>query len=359
MTTQDPKSSDWGSFECLTSIPQGQKLRQEVTLDAGGFQGGQTQFAVSAKLDPRTVAEDLASDISGCEQGPDFKVSPRKPGGPGSSGPYRTTKIFSYTAGDAGSGWFAVVPGPSDVTLIQVADAANKTSRFTLEQVTDLAQVAKDRLTKYGSRAAPTTPSTTTGTGSGPKAINEKMTVTGPDPVPSSDLFVAASQWGSSALTGGAKTSAGPGALEGSTAIVSCETDDQQAGVGGQVGVVSVRTGSGSATYLGHQRVQLDEATEPAVQKAYVQARLTEARALYAKGCSFPNGTVRSVPGASDGTYRLDTVFSDGTPTQSQWVGVTTQETPGAVSTIVITKASDSGKGFAELDRLLALARQK
>ena len=50
---------------------------------------------------------------------------------------------------------------------------------------------------------------------------------------------------------------------------------------------------------------------------------------------------------------------SDTTATLSQWVGVTTQKTPGAVSTIVLTKVADPGQGFAELDRLLALARQK
>ena len=40
-------------------------------------------------------------------------------------------------------------------------------------------------------------------------------------------------------------------------------------------------------------------------------------------------------------------------------VGVTAQQTPGAVSTVVITKAADPKQGFAELDRLLNLARQK
>ena len=185
------------------------------------------------------------------------------------------------------------------------------------------------------------------------------MPVSGPDPKPSSKLFIAASQWRSKSLTGGAKTTAGPGALEGSTAIASCETEQQQAGIGGKVGVVSVRTGNGSASYIGHQRVHLDDSTDPAVQKAYVAARLTEAKALYAKGCRFGNGTVKSTPGPTDGTWRLDTVFSDGSPTLSEWVGVTAQRTSGAVSTVVITKATDPKQGFTELARLLNLARQK
>jgi hypothetical protein len=350
MTTQDPKSADYRSFECLTTIPQGQQLRQQVTLDAGGFEGGQTQFAVSSKLDPQTVAEGIASDVAGCQQGPDFVVSPETAGG--------WPRLFSYTAGDAGSGWFAVVPGAADVTFIQIADAAHRTSVFTHPRVTALADIAEKRLARYGSG---TTSSTTTSnpTSSGPKAINQRMVVSGPDPLPSSNLFVAASQWASESLTAGAKTLDGPGALEGSTTVASCETDDQQAGIGGSVGVVSIRTGTGSASYIGRQRVQADQSTDSSVQQAYVNARLTESKALYAKGCKSPNSTVTSTPGPTAGTYRLDTVFNDGSPSLSEWVGVTTQRTPGVVSTVVITVAKDPHRGFAELDRLLALARQK
>ena len=331
MTTQDPKSSDYRSFECLATVPSGQQLRQEITLDAGGFQGGQTQFAVSAGQDPVTVAEGLTNDISQCQQGPDFHVNRLDETDAGS--------LYSYTAGDAGSGWFAVVTGASDVTLIQVTDPTPGKSQYSLVQVTALAEIAKERLARYGTTVTPTTSAPST---SGPQAIDEKMVVTGPDPVPSSNLFVAASQWASDALTGGAKTTAGPGALEGSTAIASCETDDQQAGMGGQVGVVSIRTGTGTASYLGRQRVQLDDATDAAVQKAYVTARLTEAKALYAKGCDGPNYTVQSTPGPTDGTFRLDTVFTDGSATLSEWVGVTSQRTPGAVSTVVITAAAET-----------------
>jgi hypothetical protein len=281
------------------------------------------------------------------------------PGGPGARGPYRPWKLFSYAAGDAGSGWFAVVTGPHDVTLLQVLEPSSKTTTFTAEQVTRLAQVAQQRLARYGTGTSSTPSMTTAPPVAGPKAMDEDMPVSGPDPKPSSKLFVAASQWTSKPLTDGAKATAGPGALEGSTAIASCETDKQQAGIGGNVGVVSVRAGSGSANYIGRQRVQVDTSTDPTTQRGYVNARLAEAKALYAKGCSFPNGTVKSTPGPSAGTWRLDTVFTDGSPTLSEWVGVTAQRTPGAVSTIVITKVADPEQGFAELERLLELSRQK
>jgi hypothetical protein len=375
MTTQDPKSADWASFECLTSIPQGQTLRQEVTLDGGGFQGGQTQFAVSSKLDPLTVAEGIASEIAQCQQGPDFKVSSQKPGGPGSSGPYRTTKIFSYTAGDAGSGWFAVVPGPSDVTLIQIVDAANATSRFTLAQVTALAQIAKDRLTNYGSGVAPTTPSTTITTGSsGPKAIDQVMQVTGPAPVPASKYFVAASQWSDQLLGPGGKTYSGqgnPGDTLGDIGIF-CETKDFLSGFGGRLGEVEIQSGPGDGKVIGQQRVRIDDAdtSKPegaALAKQSVTSQLAQEESTLVRGCTEPDGKVTTTTGPTEGTFLLaKKVTGKSSGTDYRWVGVTALATPGAWTTIVFHETSDGQgfqgtpkQGFAELDRLLALARQK
>ena len=71
------------------------------------------------------------------------------------------------------------------------------------------------------------------------------------------------------------------------------------------------------------------------------------------------NGTVKATPGPTDGTWRLDTVFKDGSPTFSEWVGVTAQQTPGAMTTIVLTKVPNPKMGFPELDRLLNLAKQR
>ena len=292
-----------------------------------------------------------SSAVANCQAGPDFVVTKAKD---------TAFPVYSYATKEAGSGWFVVVPGSSGVALLQLIDPAFNdvaSGGFTKDDLVELARIAQVRMNGAPASSAATT---TRPSATGATAVDEVMPVSGPDPKPSSKLFVAGSQWTSPGLTAGEKTSAGPGALEGSTAIASCETDQQQAGIGGSVGVVSVRTGTGNASYIGHQRVQLDESTDAVVQKAYVQARLTEAKALYAKGCSFANGTVKSTPGPTDGTYRLDTVFKDGTtPGLSEWVGVTALETPGAVATVVITKASNPNQGFAELDRLLGLARQK
>ena len=342
----------FGPVECLSSEP-GTKVQQEqVTVEGTQFEGGQVRFAIGAGQDVATAAEGVATDIAGCQAGPGFTVTRVETNG--------FPKLFSYTAGDAGSGWFAVVVGPRDVGVLQVVDPSHATSVYTRAQVAELAKTAMERLKRYGTGSSGSGTSTTTAPPfSGPKAVDEQMPVVGPAPVPSSTLFVAASQWTSTSLTGGAKAYAGPGALEGSTAITACETDQQQAGIGGQVGIVSVRAGSGSANYIGKQRVQVDESADPATQQGYVKARLADASTLYAKGCSFANGKVKATPGPTQGTWRLDTVFSDGSPTRSEWVAVTAQRTPGAVSTIVITKMADPKQGFAELDRLVNLARQK
>ncbi|TPG19071.1 hypothetical protein [Pedococcus bigeumensis] len=373
MTTQDPKSADWASFECLTSIPQGQKLRQEVTLDAGGFQGGQTQFAVSSKLHPDTVAEGIASDIRQCQQGPDFAVTGASLSGD-LHGPYRTTQIFSYTAGDAGSGWFVVVPGPSDVTLIQIIDAAHPKSVFTVEQVVDLAQIAKDRLKWYGSGAAPTTPATTTSTSSGPKAIDQVMQITGPAPVPASKYFIAASQWSDPLLGPGGKTYAGqgnPGDTLGDIGVF-CETKDFLSGFGGRLGEVEIQSGPGDGNVIGHQRVRIDDADTStpegaALAKQSVTSQLAQEESTLVRGCTEPDGKVTTTTGPTDGTFLLTKkVTGDASGTDYRWVGVTPLATPGAWTTIVFHQTSD-GQGFqgtpkqafAELDRLLALARQK
>ncbi|GAB3067186.1 hypothetical protein [Pedococcus soli] len=345
------------AVECLDVEP-GTKVQQAIlTQRTGSLSGGQVRFSLDAGTDAGTAASGVANDISDCALAPGFHVDALTETAAGS--------LFAYTAGDAGSGWFAVVHGKRDVAVLQVVDPDHAKSVVTGQQVEALATIAQERLTRYGTGTAgsgsPSATSTTPQIGptGSTRALSQDMPVAGPRPVPASPLFVAASQWRSPALSGDVTTTAGPGALEGSTAIASCETTEQQAGIGGRVGVVSVRAGTSATSYVGHQRVQLDESTGAAVQQTYVAARLDEAKALYGKGCKFGNGTVTSTAGPSQGTYRLDTVFTDGSPTLSEWVGVTAQKTSGAVSTIVITKLKDQKQGFAELDRLLMLARQK
>jgi hypothetical protein len=338
------------NHECLTTVPLGQTRREEITAAGSTVSGGQTRFTIAPALDPTTVAEGMASDISGCSL-PQFAVTRAR-----TSATSSWPRLYSYTAGTAGSGWFAIVPARRDVTLIQITDQRSGATRFTQEQVAALATIARSRLERYGTGAATPTP---TGSPSvtGPKAVDEQMPVSGVAPVISSSLFVAASQWASTALTGGKLTDADPsqpgGGLGG---VAPCETDAYLSGVAGRYGIVRIRAGQGSADSIGLQRVRLFEDVDA---RSLVDADLVRARSLLSHGCTLANGTVRSTAGPTAGTYRLDTVFTDGSPTVSAWVGVTAQHTQGAVSTVVITRATDPTRGFAELDRLLALARQK
>lgn len=342
--------------ECLATNPRGQVQRQQVTVDGLAFEGGQTRFSVDSNSDPDTVAEGIASDIAGCQAGHGFVVTPETASG--------WPRLYSYTAGDAGSGWFAVVPGAHDVTLIQVVDPSHKNSVFTHPQVTALADIAQKRLAKYGTHAAP--PSTTTSTPViGPSAINEPMPVSGVAPLLSPNLFVAASQWTSPGFAKGAKAYAGKGAQEGSATIVQCETDDQQAGIGGRYGIVTVRAGSGDANVIGKQRVRLFEDVDAA---GLASADVKGLDTLIMKGCGTGKDTTTATRGPQPGTYLLTTKVSgpDGSGVMYQWVGVTLQQTPGAVTTIAFHGTSDgqgftgtAAQGFTELDRLLALARQK
>ena len=88
---------------------------------------------------------------------------------------------------------------------------------------------------------------------------------------------------------------------------------------------------------------------------------------MLGKGCAESDGKVTVKRGPADGTYLLTKkVTGEATGTAYRWVGVTALSTPGAWTTVVFHGTDDgqgfqgtAAQGFAELDRLLALARQK
>ena len=345
--------------ECVAVEP-GTKVQQEqVATDT--IEGGQTRFTIGAGSDPQTAAEGLADGVAGCQAGPGFSVTPVQ----ADSWP----RLYSYTAGEAGSGWFAIALVENDIALLRVADPRTGPSAFTRQQVGALAEVAAARLGRYGSGAtASPAPTTTQPTPNVPftRAIDQQMPVVGVEPLLPSKLFVAASQWTSPAFANGAKAYAVPGAQEGSSAIVQCETDQQQAGIGGRYGIVSIRAGSGDANYIGKQRVRLFEDVQG---YELVQADMARLDKLVMAGCTTADGANRTTAerGPVQGTYLLTTrVTAEATGPMYQWVGVTGQQTEGAISTIVF-HGTDDGQGFTgskeqgfeELLRLMDLARQK
>ena len=341
--------------ECVVVEP-GTKVQQEqVATDT--VEGGQTRFTIGAGSDPQTAAEGLADGVAGCEAGPGFTVTPVQTG----SWP----RLYSYAAGEAGTGWFAIALVKNDIALLHVADPRTGPSSLTRQQISALAEVATQRLARYGSgsTAAPT-PTTTTPV-AGPPAIDQDMPVVGVEPLLSSKLFIAASQWTSPLFADGAKAYPGQGNQEGSSAIVECETDDQQAGIGGRYGIVTIRAGSGDANVIGKQRVRLFEDVQG---YELVQADMARIDKLVMAGCSSPGGNRTAAErGPVQGTYLLTTrVTTEATGMMYQWVGVTGQQTEGAISTIVFHGTNDGQgfqgtkqQGFQELLRLMDLARQK
>ena len=212
LTTLDAKSADWRNHECLTTIPQGQVLRQEVTI--GGFQGGQTQFRVSSTQDPGHGRRGAGLRHRRVPARSSFTVTPTK----GTGWP----RLFSYTAGDAGSGWFAVVPGKHDLTLIQVVDPTHAKSVYTEKQVEALATIAEQRLARYGTGTSSGGSATTSTPAVGPtgsvRALSQDMPVSGATAGP----YLGTVRGGVSVGLAGAQRRGRdrrrPGALEGSTA---------------------------------------------------------------------------------------------------------------------------------------------
>ncbi|MDF2146635.1 hypothetical protein [Knoellia sp. p5-6-4] len=333
---------------CLGSTQLGRPVQAETLLSAqGNIQGGQTRWAATSGSASGAAAA-VARAIGSCQQG-EFAVTPVQT----DSWP----RLYSYKAGGAGSGWYAVATAGKHLAVVTVTEPDHPSSEFSREQVERLAAIATERLEQYGD-TSPTTagPSPTTTSG-------EDLPVVGSEPLPPSRLFLPASQWSSKLLGKGQRTYAGPGDQEGSASIVQCETDEFLAGIGGRWGVVSIRAGSGDANYIGKQRVRLFEDIQG---YELVQADIKRLDTLVMKGCGTAEARTTAERGPVPQTWLLTTRVSgpDASGTMYQWVGMTGMQTEGAVSTLVFHGTDDGrgftgtkAQGFAELERLMDLAR--
>jgi hypothetical protein len=314
---------------------------QEVRSQFSPLVGLQVHF-VTGPGGAEAAATRFAAALVNC--GTPFTVTPKDSAG--------WPRLFSYTTRHTGSGWLAVVASGSDVAYLQVVDPGATRPAVDEGSFRDLAEIAQTRLELYGSagttRPAPIGGASTT-PGSGVTALDEEMSVAGPQPLLDSSLFVAGSQWASAALTGGKQSSAGAGDWEGSASLTECDADST---TGGRFGIVRVRNSS-TGVYFGAQRVRILASAQEAKDYA---AKL---QTVLARGCDFPNGTNKVTAGDRDGIYRVDTVFADGSTTFTSFVGYTEMETPNAVTTVVVWGLPDQARGVDEMARLLALARQK
>jgi hypothetical protein len=341
---------------CQTPEPGSRRETQRVVGRAAQpdatLLGVQTRYSFVSDAAARAGMTTLAQGIASCTA----PVSPRE----------RTTssaaahqRIWSYTK-DGATGWLALAQYGTSVAWLEVSADAPEAAAVDQADMATIAGIAYQRLRLYGAPATPK-PGITTPP---PRAVDEDMPVTGPQPALSSSLFVAATQWASPVLTGGQRAYAGPGDPEGSSTVVQCETD-QKMTTAGRYGIVSVRSGPGDANYIGKQRVRLFEGADAVDEVTTERQRVDD---IVMAGCGVPGGsTTTATRGPTAGTYLLTTVTgTDASGTLFQWVGVSTMATPGAISTIAFHGTSDGqgftgtpAQGFAELDRLLALARQK
>ena len=235
---------------CQTPEPGSRRETQRVVRSAAQpdatLLGVQTRYTFVSDTAAQSGVGTLARGIASCAA----PVNPRE----------RTTstaaahpRIWSYTK-DGATGWLALAHYGTSVAWLEVSADAPGAATVDQADMATLADIAYQRLLLYGAPAAPK-PGITTPP---PRAVDEDMPVTGPQPALSSSLFVAASQWASTVLTGGQRSYAGPGDPEGSSTIVQCETD-QKMTTAGRYGIVSVRSGPGDANYIGKQRVRLFE----------------------------------------------------------------------------------------------------
>ena len=133
------------AVECLDAAP-GAKVQQEgLTLDAGGSSGGQVRFALASGTDPAAASGDRRRHRRVRAGG--------RIHGHSLAAPRRGT-LYSYTAGDAGPAGSPSSPGRRRAVL-QIVDPDHPTSIFTQSRSTSLADVAQQRLARYGTGTDP------------------------------------------------------------------------------------------------------------------------------------------------------------------------------------------------------------
>ncbi len=346
--------------DCQTSEPSTSVQSEGVRGEQSGFQGLQRRYVTGSASESAAAAQRMATGIENCVA----PLDPTEVDAPGGA------RVWSYTTPGAGSGWIVVAHAGRQLAWLQVVEPDHEKTAYTAGQVRALTTVALERLRRYGngsgssrsgsprSGSSRSGSSSTSAAGSGghapssptPSAVDERMNVVGTSPAPPASLFVAASQWSSTALTGGTRTQSGPLEYTGEPQMFTCDPDTRSGGEFGFVGVTNVATGH----FIGRQRVRQLATAEKA------DAYLSRLESALSGGCTFPNGTVTATAGDTEGTYELTTSFSRGNaPDIRTFVGVSTQETTGAVSTLVVTEIEHPDRGLTEMARLLALARQK
>ncbi|HEX8971073.1 hypothetical protein [Oryzihumus sp.] len=319
--------------------PGTQAHAQSVNAESSGLQGDQRVYGNPSTAAADGEADTLVSQLLTCA-GP-MKVSVVAD----SAWP----KVFSGI-GPASTEWFVVTHAGSRVGIVTIVEPGEGGKhRWTVSQVQDIGAVAQRRL---GGDVGPQPGRSTTTPPSPTRARTEQMPIAGTRPLLPSSLFVAASQWSSPALSQGHATHAVTTDWEGSAQVHECDVDTamDMTSSAGRFGIVTVAD-QVDGTILGRQRVRLTASAAAARAEA---DRIIHGIATC--GSRVPHVTVTQDP-AHPGLFKV-VGAEPGAPAAAGWLAVSVQDgTPAAVTTLYLR--SQPAQGFAELDRLLSLARQK
>lgn len=343
----DFKESGGGAIPDCANVgePGSRERAQEVVAESSGLQGDQRVYGNASASAGDHKADELVSQLLACSSGAPV-ASPKVSIVADSAWP----KVFS-AVGPASTAWYVVTHAGSKVGLVSVIEPGEGGKhRWTAAQIQDIGAVAQRRLVGgVGPAPAPTGGST-----SAPVARNEPMPVAGTRPLLSATLFVAASQWSSGAVSQGHATHAVTTDWEGSAQVHECDLDTamDMTGTAGRFGIVSVAD-QVDGTFLGKQRVRLMGSAERARAEA---ARL--GAGVESCGRRQQGVTVRT-DAAHPGVWRVEVTYPGAKPVTT-WLAVTTLGgTPDAVTMLYVRTPMADTDGWAQMERLLALARQK
>ncbi|MGN6635612.1 MAG: hypothetical protein ACTHJ6_09155 [Oryzihumus sp.] len=313
---------------------------QSVTAESAGLQGDQQVYDNGSTAIADRKADQVVSQLLACSSG----GAPVKPPKVSVVADSAWPKVFSGV-GPASTEWFVVTHSGSKVGIVTIVEPGESGKHhWTVSQVQDIGAVAQRRL--GGDVAA------TTGSGPSTVAFDERMPVAGTRPLLPSSLFVAASQWAAPGLSGGHGTHAVTTDFEGGAQLHECDVDTAMdlTSSAGRFGIVTVAD-QVDGTILGRQRVRLTASAAAARVEAH---RVIHGIATC--GSRVADVTVTPDP-ARPGLFKV-VGAEPGAPAAAGWLAVSVQDgTPAAVTTLYLR--SQPARGFAELDRLLSLARQK
>ncbi|MGZ4747682.1 MAG: hypothetical protein ACXVYY_11390 [Oryzihumus sp.] len=338
----DSKESEGGAVMDCANVGQPGTLThgQSVNAESSGLQADQRVYENPSTAAADRAADAVVSQLLTCSSG----GAPVKPPKVSVVADSAWPKVFSGI-GPASTEWFVVTHSGSKVGIVTIVEPGEAgMHRWTVSQVQDIGAVAQRRLGGDLGGAMPTRPSTV--------AVDEQMPVAGTRPLLPSSLFVAASQWATPGVSGGDGTHAVTTDFEGGAQIHECDVDTamDMTSSAGRFGIVTVAD-EVDGTILGRQRVRLTASAGAARAEA---DRI--AHGIATCGSRVPHVTVTQDP-AHPGLFKV-VGAEPGAPKAVGWLGVSVHEgTPAAVSTLYLR--SQTSQGYAELDWLLSLARQK